>query len=138
MEAAFLKLVLIVFLLLIALFVQAGDVAACKGSVLQRRFALVQFGRLADAYIATKNDLPDICSEPAVEILAAVPDLLKGTSVCGSSKEGAVYYSCLLPKAQSLAPSDNSPVIESCRYSLLDQSVICENRSLVTTFDESG
>lgn len=122
-------------LLFIFQLAEASEIAFCKGSVLQRRFALVQFGHLVDAYITAKGSLPDICAAPPVEILSGVPDLLKGNSVCGSSREGAVHYSCQLPMAQSATSSDNSPVIESCRYSLLDQSVSCENRSVVTTFE---
>jgi hypothetical protein len=129
-----LKAALLIVLLLISSFVQAADTPSCKGSVLQRRFALVQFGRMADAYIATKGTLPDICSAPVAEILEGVPDLLKGASVCGSSKEGSVYYSCQMPPVQSSTPSDDAPVIESCRYSLVDQSVSCENRSVMTTY----
>lgn len=135
----------IAFLLVVPLFVpllvQAGDfgrtreIVSCKGSVLQRRFALVQFGHLVDAYITAKGSLPDICAAPPTEILSGVPELLKDNSVCGSSREGAVHYACQLPLTQSANPSDNSPVIESCRYSLLDQSVSCENRSVVTTFE---
>jgi hypothetical protein len=135
---AFLKFALIFFLLSISLFVQAGDMAPCNGSVLQRRLALVQFGRLVDAHIATKGALPDICSAPVKEILDGIPDLLKGALVCGSSKEGSVHYSCQIPSLKAGTPSEEVPVIESCRYSLVDQSVSCENRSVVTTFEGSS
>ena len=128
------KAALIIFLLLISSFAQAADAPLCKGSVLQRRFALVQFGKLANAYIATTGTLPDICSQSVADIANGIPDLLKGTSVCGSSKEGAVFYSCQIPPAHFETPSDAGPVIESCRYSLVDQSVSCDNRSVITTF----
>ena len=132
------KAALILFLLMVSLFAQAGDIAFCEGSVLQRRFALVQFGQAADAYIANKGELPDICAAGDAEIVASIPALLKRTAVCGSSEQGVVYYYCQIPPEQSSDPSDYSPVIETCRYSLVDQSVACENRSVVTTFGESG
>ena len=132
---AFLKFAVIVFLLSISFFVQAGDMGPCNGSVLQRRLALVQFGRLVDSHIATKDKLPDICSEPVKEISDGIPDLLKGALVCGSSKEGSVHYSCQIPSVKPGTPSVDATVIESCRYSLVDQSVSCENRSVVTTFE---
>lgn len=125
---------LIIFLLFISSFVQAADTPSCKGSVLQRRFALVQLGRMADAYIATKGSLPDICSEPVAGISDAMPELLKATLICGSSRESLVYYACQIPPEQFETPSDGAPVIESCRYSLVDQSVRCDNRSVMTTF----
>lgn len=121
------KLVLIIFVLLTALVAQA-DVGECEGTVLQRRFALVQFGQLVDAYVLAKGGLPDICATSVAGVSDSVPALLKDASVCGSSEEGAVYYSCQIP-------SNDSPVIESCRYSLADQSMSCENRTLVTTFE---
>jgi hypothetical protein len=134
-----LKAALLILLSLISSLAQAIDTPSCKGSVLQRRFALVQFGRMVDAYIATKGALPDICSEPVAGISDVVPDLLNGALVCGSSKEGSVYYSCQIPPVQSGAPtgtpSDDAPVIESCRYSLVDQSVSCENRSVMTIIE---
>lgn len=135
-----LKAILCIFVFLIPLSANAADVASCKGTVLQRRLALVQFGQLADAYIAAKGGLPDICLAPVAGISDAVPGLLKDTSVCGSSKEAAVYYSCEIPVGPSItgASSENSPVVETCRYSLLNQSVSCENRSVVTTFGEKG
>ncbi|MCR6650967.1 MAG: hypothetical protein NVV73_05435 [Cellvibrionaceae bacterium] len=121
----------IIVLLLAAPWVQASDMASCNGTVLQRRLALVELGRLADAYIAVKNQLPDICAAPVTGVSDAIPNLLRGASVCGSSREGFVYYSCQIPSA----PAESSPVVESCRYSLANQSVSCENRSVVTTFD---
>lgn len=129
-----LKTVLSIFLFFLSSLVQAADTPSCKGSVLQRRFALVQFGRMADAYIATKGSLPDICSEPVAGISDAMPEVLKGTLICGSSKESLVYYACQIPPEQFETPSDGAPVIESCRYSLVDQSVRCDNRSVMTTF----
>jgi|GEM_PF-2407529 len=139
-----LKAAFIIYLMLISLIAQASDIASCNGTVLQRRLALVQFGRMADAYIVTEGALPDICSAPVAGISDAIPDLLQGASVCGSSREGAVYYSCQISKGQSKAPAGSptenpaAPIIETCRYSLVDQSVSCENRSVVTTFGEAG
>lgn len=129
------KVVFILFLLTISEFIQAADTVICQGSVLQRRFALVQFGQNADAYIASKGKLPDLCTGEEVEILDNIPALLQNAVVCGSSEKGAVYYSCQLPSDQLGEASDPSPVIETCRYSLVDQSVSCENRSVVTTFE---
>lgn len=131
-----LKFVFFSCLFFISLLVQAGDIATCEGSVLQRRVALVQFGNFVDAHITAKGALPDICATNVTDILAGVPELLKRATVCGSSKESAVYYSCQLPPTSSGGRPGQSPVIESCRYSLVDQSVSCENRSVVTTISE--
>ncbi len=119
---------LTIFALLFASIIQADEISECKGTVLQRRFALVQFGQLADGHIRAKGVLTDICTTPVAGVSDRVPDLLKGTLVCGSSEEGAVYYSCQIP-------SKDPPVIENCHYSLADQSVSCENRTMVTTFE---
>lgn len=115
--------------LLLSLAVQASEIALCDGTVLQRRFALVQLGQIADSYISTKGSLPDICAAPVAGVSDSVPNLLKNASVCGSSKEGAVYYSCQIA-------GENSPVIETCRYSLVDQSMSCENRTVITTIED--
>lgn len=109
----------------------------CQGSVLQRRFALVQFGQSAEAYIANKGALPDMCAATVPEILDRIPPVLKSAAVCGSSEKGSVYYSCQIPPEQSGDLANRSPVIETCRYSLVDQSVSCENRTVVTTFGEA-
>ncbi len=130
------KVVLTVFLLLVCQLALAADIALCSGTVLQRRVALVRVGQLADAYIAAKGALPDICSAPVAGVSDKIPRLLQNASTCGSSKESAVYYSCQLPVGQSDLPSGDAPVVEACRYSLIDQSVSCENRSVVTTFAE--
>ncbi len=122
------KTALTIFVILFAPIIQADEMSACKGSVLQRRFALVQFGQVVDDHSRARGVLPDICTTPVVGVADRVPDLLKGTWVCGSSEEGAVYYSCQIP-------SKDPPVIENCRYSLADQSVSCENRTMVTTFE---
>ena len=129
------KVVFILFLLAISEVIQAADTVICQGTVLQRRFALVQFGQNADSYVASKGELPDLCAEEGVTILDNIPALLQNAVVCGSSEKGAVYYSCQLPSDQAGDASGHSPVIETCRYSLIDQSVICENRSVVTTFE---
>lgn len=127
----------IIVLFLGVLTAQAGDLALCEGTVLQRRLALVEFGQLADAYIKNKSQLPDICVAPVLGVSDAIPALLKSASVCGSSEEGFVYYSCQIPSAQSGALSEGALMVsESCRYSLVDQSVRCENRSVITTFAE--
>jgi hypothetical protein len=122
------KPVLTIFIFLTALTAQAEEIGGCKGTVLQRRFALVQFGQLADAYVRVKGALPDICATSIGGVSDSVPELLKDAAVCGSSEEGSVYYSCQIP-------SKDSPIIESCRYSLTDQSMSCENRIMVTTFE---
>lgn len=116
-------------LLILSFAAQASDYVLCDGTVLQRRFALVQFGQLADTYISAKGSLPDICAAPVAGVSDSVPNLLKNASVCGSSKEGAVYYSCQIA-------GENSPVIETCRYSLVDQSMSCENRTVITTIED--
>lgn len=127
----------IIVLFLGVLTAQAGDLALCEGTVLQRRLALVEFGQLADAYIKNKSQLPDICVAPVLGVSDAIPALLKSASVCGSSEEGFVYYSCQIPSAQSGALAEGAVMVsESCRYSLEDQSVSCENRSVITKFDE--
>lgn len=131
------KTVMMFFLLLITTQAQAADLGACNGTVLQRRFALVQLGRLVDAYRMSNSALPDLCAAPVVGVSDRIPDLLKGASVCGSGKEGFVYYACQLPAAPASTHEEESPVIETCRYSLVDQSVSCENRSVMTTFEES-
>lgn len=117
-----------IFFLLTTLPAQAGEIGLCKGSVLQRRLALVQLGQIVEDYVLAKGELPDICVAPVAGISDKIPDLLMGASICGSSNEGAVYYSCRIP-------SRDSPVIESCRYSLADQSMSCENRTMVTKFE---
>ena len=127
----------IIVLFLGGLTAQAGDLALCEGTVLQRRLALVEFGQLADAYIKNKSQLPDICVAPVLGVSDAIPALLKSASVCGSSEEGFVYYSCQIPSAQSGALAEGAVMVsESCRYSLVDQSVRCENRSVITKFAE--
>jgi hypothetical protein len=120
--------ILTFFILLSVLTVQAEEIGECEGTVLQRRFALVQFGQLVDAYILAKGVLPDICATPVAGGSDSVPALLKDAFVCGSSEAGSVYYSCQIS-------ANDSPVIESCRYSLADQSMSCENRTMVTTFE---
>lgn len=133
-----LKVALIAALFLPPFSAVAGDMTSCNGTVLQRRVALVQFGQLVDAYIATQGELPDICSAPVDGLANGIPDLLRGASICGSSNEGFVYYSCVIPVAPPTSSFENSPVIESCRYSLINHSVSCENRFLMTTFEEAG
>lgn len=128
--------VLILALMMTSLWVQASDITLCSGTVLQRRLALVELGRFTDAYVSNKGALPDICVTPVAEVSGAIPDLLKSASVCGSSEQGFVYYSCQMPNARAEVSDENTRVIESCRYSLANQSVSCENRSIVTTFGD--
>lgn len=88
--------------------------------------------------MANKGALPDICAAAVPEIMDRVPPVLKSTGVCGSSRKGSVYYSCQISPEQSGDLANESPMIETCRYSLVDQSVSCENRTVVTTFGEAG
>lgn len=112
----------------------AADLPACEGSVLQRRFALVQFGKVVDSYIASQGSLPDICQARVPEIINGVPNLLKHALLCGSTQEKAVHYSCLLTQQPSEQLSANK-IIERCNYSLENQAVSCENKSLVTVIE---
>jgi len=132
------KAAFVAILLLVPLFSQAMEINSCNGTVLQRRVALLQLGRIVDAYVATAGALPDICAVPVVGVSDHIPQLLKSTLVCGSSKDGSVYYSCQLPPGHPGTPSDHSPVIETCRYSLEEKALSCENRSVVTTFEDPG
>lgn len=127
------KIVLTIILLALTLSAQAAEQLSCRGSVLERRFALIQFGRLADAFVAANGQLPDICETPVEGVSDRVPEILAGSRVCGSSKEGAVHYSCELDPPD--ASSEVIQVIESCRYSLVDQSVSCTNRAVTATFE---
>ena len=132
------KAVFIALLLSVPAFLQAAEINSCNGTVLQRRVALLQLGRLAEAYIASRGALPDICSAVVEGASDGIPNILKSTLVCGSSREGHVYYSCQLPPGHSDARTDQSPVVETCRYSLAEHSLSCENRSVVTTFEGGG
>jgi hypothetical protein len=125
-----LRSALVILLFIVSLFAESGEITPCNGTVLQRRVALVQLGQLADTYILANGALPNICAVPVAGVSDSIPGWLQDASVCGSSEEGAVYYSCQIP-------SKASPVIERCRYSLADQSMTCENRTMVTTFGES-
>lgn len=123
---------LLVLLSLLSSFTHAKDLAECEGSVLERRLALVQFGKTVDAYITTHGELPNICSVSVSELDNAVPLLLQNALLCGSTEEKAVYYSCVLIQENH---REVSKVIERCSYSLSDQTMGCENKSLVTVIE---
>lgn len=118
------------------IFVQAAEITACKGSVLQRRLALLEFGKVAQGYIDGHGTLPDLCQEKLPEVSDLAPELLRGTLLCGSSKGGAVFYACELRAAPSTDAAAQDPVVERCRYSLSDQSLACEHQRVVTTVEE--
>ena len=127
----------------------ASDIQPCDGSVLERRLALVQFGKAVDAYLIEHEYLADMCQHKH-ELLTDVPEVLRTARVCGSTDESKVHYTCLLTKTKhtsqaSPASKTNEAnkqnanaevlqVIEQCQYSLTDQSVSCENKSLVGVF----
>lgn len=115
--------------------VWASEMPVCEGSVLERRLGLLELGKLADDFVAKHNALPDLCQQSVLGVSDSIPARISSTVVCGSSKENAIYYSCELSNQFNEATRESIQVVETCRYSLSDQSLSCENRSVVTTFD---
>lgn len=130
------KLALSVLLCGLPVFAEAAEITPCKGSALQRRVALLEFGKVAQGYIDGHGTLPNICQEKLPEVSERSPELLRGTLLCGSSKEGAVFYACELRAAPGSKTATQDPVVERCRYSLSDQSLACEHQRVVTTIEE--
>lgn len=110
----------------------------CQGSVLERRLGLVELGELAEKYIDQHGNLPDLCAKEVKTITDAIPARIASTSVCGSSEQGIVYYTCELSTTVTDDKGSFTQVLETCRYYFKDQSLACDNRSTVTTVEEGG
>lgn len=109
---------------------QAASIGPCEGSVLERRLALIAFGKLAKGYEKEHGTLPDLCKTTFVWLQDNTPKLLQGARLCGSSEEGNVYYSCSL--GVQGPDSEASDTIETCQLDLSSETLACENRTLIT------
>lgn len=116
----------------------AKELSPCEGSVLQRRLALVEFGKVVDDYIAVNKVLPNLCGKHVVGISNHVPDLLSKSTICGSLDEKRVYYQCQLDLLLDQKAGTSAQVIEECSYLLADESLRCDNKSVVTSIAPSS
>ncbi len=108
------------------------DLSPCEGTVVQRRFALIQLGKIADTYIKKNGTLPNLCPNEGEFLAKNTPDVLRSALICGSSKEERIFYNCILKNETA----NKGPVIESCTYALDGKPLTCENKFVATIIEE--
>lgn len=113
-----------------------ADIARCEGTVLQRRLALAEAGKLAETYLSNNGHLTDFCFEYSEQGNDHISGILESSLACESNGKNILYYLCMQSKTQDSNSGQLTLVLESCSYSLANHKINCENNSVVTSFTE--
>ena len=111
-----------------------SGIIQCEGTVLQRRLALAEAGKLAESYLSTSDKLAAFCLEYSAPEYGQASPLLKNSLACESGEKNILYYVCEVSRTQDSGNDQATLVLESCTYSLDRQTISCEDNSVVTTF----